>query len=105
MQTLSLYAKLRNLFDAGVLSLKADHDLCAVLEGEGTYYYGNEKVEVLSGVTAGESDNTPLDIAWVPNSGVILAQAPTDTGPFEMMPPALRKIVASFKDSLKNSVH
>jgi hypothetical protein len=111
MQTLSLHVKLRNLLDSGILSLKSDPELGHVLPGEGSYYFGEDKIEILSGVRGklpGEADVTltiPSDVAWVPRTCMILAHAPTDTGPFEVMPAQLRKMVADFKHKNKNSIN
>ena len=111
MQFLSLHVKLRQLLAAGVLSVRQDPDSCHVFSGEGSYYHGNDRVEILADYSGklpgsdGETLSTPHDVAWNPNSKELLAYSPSDTGPFTQMPDELKKIVLSFKKKTLSSAN
>lgn len=103
MQVLSIHSKLKILLEAGTISLKANPDLGHVFPGEGSYFFDDDKVEIISNYTGLVPDNSdvrltePHDMAWVPRTKTVLAYAPSDTGPFELMPTTLRNRVAAFK--------
>lgn len=111
MQFLSLHVKLRHMLEVGVLSLRQDLDLGHVLPGEGSYYYGNDKVDVIANYTGKlpglplDSLSIPHDVAWVERTKTMLAYAPSETGPFTQMPDELKKLVSDFKKKSMNYVN
>jgi hypothetical protein len=111
MQKLSLHTKLRSLLELGSLHLRQDPDLGHVLTGEGSYYMGDDKVEILAnfhGTLPGDADITfsaPSDVAWIPRTGVIVAFALAEDEPFEIMPAPLRDVVSKFKQKQSSSLN
>lgn len=103
MQHVSLHVKLRNLLESGHLSLKSNPELGHVLAGEGSYYFGADKVQVIPDFVGPSPDGSgteftvPHDLAYVKETKTVLAYAPADSGPYEMMPESLRKMVQNFK--------
>lgn len=110
MQVMSLHTKLRNLLETGLLSLRSNPDDGHVFQGEGAYYFNHDKVEILPeylGKAPDGSDtvfSVPHDIAWVPSTKTMLAYSQADTGPFEIMPEEMKKVVSSFKNKNRSSV-
>jgi hypothetical protein len=110
MQVVSLHTKLRNLLDSGILAMRSDPDLGHVFRGEGSYYLNQDKVEILADYKGPAPDGgevtfeVPHDVAWIPRTKTMLAYAQADTGPFELMPEAVRTMMSAFKNKKRSSL-
>ena len=102
MLVTSLHVKLRSLLECGAVVVKPNVDNGSVFCGEGGYYYGQDRVDILSKCSGQLPDGSgikltvPHDIAWVPRTKTVIAYAPSDTGAFEQMPDELRRMVTVF---------
>ena len=111
MKHLSLHVKLRNLVEAGALTVEQDYELRHVLKGEGSYRFKNKRIEVFSPYDPATAPKdlkelirnlqvtfaVPHDVAWSPSEKVLLAYAPTEHDQFTVMPDNLRKLVKNFR--------
>ncbi len=106
MKTLSLYAKLRNLSDIGVLNLRYNPEMYHIFKGEGSYYYGDNPVQIVPDVVGrgpeGQFFTEPHDVAWVPATKTFLAASPSKVEPFEPIPQRLRSLLSKFRSKYSN---
>lgn len=87
MDHLSLYARLRALVEANVITLERN-PVRHLFEGEGRFKYNGDTVEILANYVGpcpdgvGEAFTTPHDVAWVPSKKIFISSGKSENEPF-----------------------